>query len=260
MVLTVQKEKAGNYFSNEKTVVSVKNLTKDYGNNCGVFNVSFEIKRGEVFGFLGPNGAGKTTTIRHLLGFIKGEKENCKILGMDCWKEPKEIQKHLGYIAGETALPGSMTGQKLINFVAKLRGVTTKRANELCEYFDVNARVKIYHMSKGMKQKIALVLAFMHDPEILLLDEPTSGLDPLMQEKFCDLILKEKERGKTIMLSSHIFNEVEKTCDRVMIIKHGRIITEVNMSDIGKQKPEFVVSKFSLEKFFMDYYKKENAK
>jgi len=246
--------------SDTKNVISAQNLTKDYGNNQGIFDISFNVKKGEVFGFLGPNGAGKTTTIRHLLGFIKSNNGDCNILGMDCWRKPSEIQKHIGYIAGEIALPSGMNGQKLIEQIAKMRNVTLERANELCEYFDINPKNKIKRMSKGMKQKIALVLAFMHDPEILLLDEPTSGLDPLMQEKFCDLVLREKERGKTILLSSHIFNEVEKTCDRVMIIKEGRIITEVDMKNIDKEKPEFVVTKFSLEKYFLEFYRKGETK
>jgi len=239
-----------------KTVITVNNLTKDYGNNQGVFNISFDVKKGEVFGFLGPNGAGKTTTMRNLLGFIKSDTGHCNILNLDCWKNPSEIQKHIGYVAGEIALPDSMYGQKLIEQVAKMRGCALERANELCDYFDINPKNKIKRMSKGMKQKIALVIAFMHDPEIILLDEPTSGLDPLMQEKFCELILREKERGKTVLLSSHIFNEVEKTCDRVMIIKHGRIITEVDMKDVKTKKPEYVVTKFCLEKYFMEFYRK----
>ena len=243
-----------------KKIICIENLTKDYGNNQGIFDISLNVKKGEVFGFLGPNGAGKTTTIRHLLGFIKSNNGDCNILGMDCWKNPSEIQKHLGYVAGEIALPDNMNGQKLIEQIAKMRGCTLERANELCEYFDINPRNKIKRMSKGMKQKIALVLALMHDPEIILLDEPTSGLDPLMQEKFCDLVLHEKEKGKTILLSSHIFNEVEKTCDRVMIIKQGKIITEVNMKDVEKNNPEFVVTKFSLEKYFMEFYRKEESK
>jgi len=246
--------------NNTKNIIIVENLTKDYGKNQGVFDISFNVKQGEVFGFLGPNGAGKTTTIRHLLGFIKGNNGNCSILEMDCWKKPREIQKHIGYVAGEIALPDSMNGQKLIEQIAKMRGCTLERANKLCEYFDINANNKIKRMSKGMKQKIALVLAFMHDPEIILLDEPTSGLDPLMQEKFCDLVLDEKKRGKTILLSSHIFNEVEKTCDRVMIIKQGKIIAEVNMKDVDKKQPEFVVTKFSLEKYFLEFYKKGETK
>ena len=244
----------------KKNIISVRNLTKDYGNNQGVFDISFDVKQGEVFGFLGPNGAGKTTTIRNLLGFIKGDAGNCSILDLDCWKNPSEIQKNIGYVAGEIALPDSVNGQKLIEQIAKMRGCTLARATELCEYFDINPKNKIKRMSKGMKQKIALVLAFMHEPEIILLDEPTSGLDPLMQEKFCDLILREKKRGKTILLSSHIFSEVEKTCDRVIIIKQGKIITEVEMKDVDKKNPEFVISKFSLEKYFMEFYKKGESK
>ena len=246
--------------SKKKIIISVNGLTKDYGNNQGVFDISFEVAKGEVFGFLGPNGAGKTTTMRQLLGFIKSDHGNCEILGLECWENPDEIQKHIGYVAGEIAMPDNMTGQELIEFVGKLRNIKLKRAKELCKYFDINPNKKIKRMSKGMKQKIALVLAFMHDPEIILLDEPTSGLDPLMQEKFCDLILQEKERGKTIILSSHIFNEVEKTCDRVMIIKEGKIITEVNMKDIDKKKPEFVITKFSLEKYFLEFYRKAESK
>ena len=177
-------------------------------------------------------------------------------MNLDCWTQPQSIQKNLGYIAGEIALPSGFSGLAIIEQIAKLRGIKLDRMQELCEYFDIDPKNKIRRMSKGMKQKIALVLAFMHDPEILLLDEPTSGLDPLIQEKFCDLVLKEKKRGKTILLSSHIFDEVEKTCDRVMIIKHGKIIAEVDMTKIAKEKPEYIVTKFSLEKYFMDYYRK----
>jgi len=242
------------------SVISVENLTKDYGNNAGVFDISLNVKKGEVFGFLGPNGSGKTTTMRHLLGFIKSGGGKCSILGMDCWEKPSEIQKHVGYVAGEIALPDGMNGQNLLAQISRMREVRLDRAKELCEYFDIDPNNKIKRMSKGMKQKVALVLALMHDPEILLLDEPTSGLDPLMQDKFCDLILKEKARGKTIMLSSHMFSEVEKTCDRVMIIKQGRTIAEIDMHGIEKREPEFVVTKFSLEKYFLDYYRKEGQK
>jgi len=246
--------------SDTKTIIHVRNLTKDYGDNKGIFDISLDVRQGEVFGFLGPNGAGKTTMVRHLLGFIQSDNGTCDILGLDCWAKPAEIQKRIGYIAGEIALPDGMNGRKLIEQIAAMRECPLKRANELCEYFDIDPNSKIKRMSKGMKQKIALVIAFMHDPEIILLDEPTSGLDPLMQEKFCDLILEEKKRGKTILLSSHIFNEVEKTCDRVMIIKQGQIITEVDMTDIDKKQPEFVVTKFSLEKYFMEFYRKGEAK
>jgi ABC-2 type transport system ATP-binding protein len=223
-------------------LIRVANLTKDYGEGRGNFDVTFEVAKGEVFGFLGPNGAGKTTTIRHLLGFSHAQSGTCEILGLDCWQKPAEIQKHLGYIAGEIAFPQGMTGSQFIKQIAQMRQPFAptvnilERANELCIYFQLRPTGELKRMSKGMKQKIALVIAFMHDPEIIILDEPTSGLDPLMQAKFCDLIAKEKARGKTILMSSHSFEEVEKTCDRVAIIKQGKIIAQVEMKEKKKKK------------------------
>ena len=218
------------------TVIKIDNLTKDYGLNRGCFDVSLEVTRGEVFGFLGPNGAGKTTAIRHLLGFSKAQSGGCEILGMDCWKKPSKIQEHIGYLAGEIAFPENMTGWQFIKQIADMRNVDIKRAEELCKYFDLKPGGELKRMSKGMKQKTALVIAFMHDPEIVILDEPTSGLDPLMQAKFCELVRVEKAKGKTIFMSSHMFDEVEKTCDRVVIIKQGKIIAEVTMKDIEHRK------------------------
>jgi len=218
-------------------VIKVTNLTKDYGQNRGVFGVSFEVKQGEVFGFLGPNGAGKTTVIRHLLGFIKPQSGSTQILGMDCRREPQKIQKHLGYIAGEIAFPENMTGWQFIKQIAGMRGMKDlKPAEELCGYFRLQPGGVLKRMSKGMKQKTALVIAFMHDADIIILDEPTSGLDPLMQARFCDLIKAEKAKGKTVFMSSHMFEEVEKTCDRVAIIKQGKIIAQVEMKEIEHKK------------------------
>lgn len=219
-----------------ESVIKVKNLTKDYGENRGNFDVSFEVKKGEVFGFLGPNGAGKTTTIRHLLGFSRPQSGGTEILGLDCWKEPSKVQEHIGYLAGEIAYPENMTGWQFIKQIASMRNLKLEKAQELCDYFQLTPHGELKRMSKGMKQKIALVIAFMHDPEIVILDEPTSGLDPLMQAKFCELVAKEKESGKTILMSSHMFEEVEKTCDRVAIIKQGRIIAEITMKEIEHKK------------------------
>lgn len=205
-------------------MIGVNNLTRDYGSGKGVFQVSFSIAQGEVFGFLGPNGAGKTTTIRHLMGFLRPEGGSCSINGLDCWKNAPEIQKSLGYIPGEIAFFPEMTGLEYLNFLRSYRGLSdTTRMKELMERFEVDARGKIRKMSKGMKQKIAIVAAFMHDPQVLILDEPTSGLDPLMQNRFTQLIQEERERGKTIFMSSHIFEEVEKTCHRICMIKDGKI-------------------------------------
>lgn len=233
------------------SIIKVEKLTKDYGDNKGVFDVSLTVEKGEVYGFLGPNGSGKTTLIRHLLGFSKPLSGVSTILDMDCWNKPAEIQKHVGYIPGEIAFPDNMTGMQFIESIAELRGLKDlTKAKELIALFELDTRGDLKRMSKGMKQKIALVIAFMHSPEILILDEPTSGLDPLMQEKFVQLVKKEKASGNTIFMSSHMFEEVEKTCDRVAIIKQGRIIALVEMKDIEHNNDKiFEVKLKSLEQF-----------
>ena len=207
------------------SVIQLDRLTRDYGGGKGIFDLSFEVDRGEVFGFLGPNGAGKTTTIRHLMGFLKAVSGTCAIDGMDPWAQRDRIQARLGYIPGEISFFSDMTGAEFLRFAASYRGLaSTERQRALLERFELDPRGKIKKMSKGMKQKLGIVTAFMHDPDILILDEPTSGLDPLMQSRFIDLIAEEKRRGKTILMSSHIFEEVERTCDRVGIIRQGRLV------------------------------------
>lgn len=205
-------------------VIQIKNLTRDYGRGRGVFGLDFAVQQGEAFGFLGPNGAGKTTTIRHLMGFLRAKEGCCAIGGLDCWKQRAEIQKTLGYIPGEMAFPEDMTGSGFLLFYARYRGMKGEgRKKELLERFEMDARGKMKKMSKGMKQKVGIVAAFMHDPAVLVLDEPTSGLDPLMQNRFIELVLEEKQRGKTILMSSHMFEEVERTCHRVGIIRGGHM-------------------------------------
>lgn len=207
------------------SMCEITSLSRDYGKGRGVFDLSFKIEVGEVFGFLGPNGAGKTTTIRHLMGFLKPQVGLCKISGLDCWKEREVVQRDLGYIPGEMAFFDDMTGLEFLSFIQKYRRMKDSgRKQEMLELFELDPKGKIKKMSKGMKQKVGIVAAFMHDPQVLILDEPTSGLDPLMQNKFIELILAEKKRGKTILLSSHMFEEVERTCDRVAIIKDGRLV------------------------------------
>jgi ABC-2 type transport system ATP-binding protein len=215
-------------------MIEVNNLTKVYPSGKGVFNVSFKVEKGEVFGFLGPNGAGKTTTIRQLLGFTNATEGNCTINGLDTRENAHLIQRDLGYLPGEIAFFDKMNGHDFLNFISELRGKNSDiRKEELIRYFDLDLNHKIRKMSKGMKQKLGLIAAFMHDPDILILDEPTSGLDPIMQKKFTDLIKAEKERGKTILMSSHIFDEVEKVCSKAAIIKEGRIVV---IEDIQKLK------------------------
>lgn len=234
-------------------MIKVEELTKTYGNGKGIFDVSFEVKEGEVFGFLGPNGAGKTTTIRHLLGFTNAEKGNCCINGLDTRTQAHIIKKDLGYLPGEIAFFDDMTGTQFLNFLQDLSGHKDKQLrNELIAYFELEAHRKIRKMSKGMKQKVALIAAFMDDPKVIILDEPTSGLDPLMQKRFIDFVISQKEKGKTILMSSHMFEEVERTCERVAIIKEGRIVATENINDLKlkmqKQYHVTVKNKTSLNK------------
>ena len=186
--------------------------------------MDFTVGEGEVMGYLGPNGAGKTTTIRALLGFMRPNAGTCTIDGMDCVQHAPTIQKNLGYIPGEITFLDSMNGDEFLRFMNDMRGTKDRtRQNRLIEMLELDPKGRIKKFSKGMKQKLGIVAAFMHNPDILILDEPTSGLDPLMQNRFVSMILEEKKRGKTILMSSHSFEEIERTCDNVQIIREGRI-------------------------------------
>lgn len=210
-------------------MIDVRGMTLTYPSGKGVFDLDFKVEQGEVMGYLGPNGSGKTTTIRALLGFMAPNDGTCAIGGMDCVRKAPQIQKKLGYIPGEISFFDGMTGVEFLTFMQNMRGTKDmSRQKELIDMFEFSPKGKIKKFSKGTKQKLGIVAAFMHDPEVAILDEPTSGLDPLMQLRFVDLILEEKKRGKTILMSSHMFEEVEKTCNNVLIIKDGRII---NRSD-----------------------------
>ena len=211
------------------SVINVKNVTKDYGHGRGIFDVSFEVQKGEVFGFLGPNGAGKTTTIRHLMGFIKAQEGTLSISGKDCWKSSSIIKRDVGYLPGELSFPNNMTGDQFISFMASERAIMDmSRTEYLKQMFELDGTESIKAMSLGNKRKLAVVTAFMHDPKILILDEPTSGLDPVMQDRFIQFVLEEKQAGKTILLSSHIFSEVDATCDRIAIIKDGEVVSTID--------------------------------
>lgn len=227
------------------SVIEISHITKDYGNHHGVFDVSFAIEKGEAVGFLGPNGAGKTTTIRQLMGFIKPDSGSVQILGKDCFEHCASIQETLGYLPGEIAFMEDMNGMEFITFIAEMKHLKNlDRAKQLMEYLELDPRGKIKRMSKGMKQKIGIILAFMQDPDILILDEPTSGLDPLMQNKFVQLIKEAKKQGKTILMSSHMFEEVENTCDRVVIIKDGSIMAIEEMEDLRNRRQNIYELRF----------------
>lgn len=220
-----------------KNVIELSHITKDYGNGRGVFDVSFSVKEGEIFGYLGPNGAGKTTTIRQLLSFLHPGEGNCKVLGMDCFTQAETIQREMGYLAGELAFMEDMTGRKFLEFMAQMKKMKDLSwMEELMERFELNPQGKIKKMSKGMKQKIGIVNAFMNKPKVVILDEPTSGLDPLMQNRFIELVLEEKKKGTTILMSSHIFEEVEKTCDRTAIIRAGKIVAIEDMQSLAQKR------------------------
>lgn len=228
------------------SAIEINHITKDYGGGRGVFDVSFSVEEGEALGFLGPNGAGKTTTIRQLMGFIRPDSGSLSILGMDCFSQADQIQGKVGYLPGEIAFMEGMTGMEFIRFAAGMKGMKgLGRAGELMERFELEPSGRIKKMSKGMKQKIGIVCAFMQDSGILILDEPTSGLDPLMQNVFVELLQEERGRGKTILMSSHIFEEVERTCGRAAIIRGGRLAAVEEMEHLRFGRKRLAVLTFS---------------
>lgn len=236
--------------------IEVKNLTKDYGDDRGIFNVSFSVDKGEMFGFIGTNGAGKTTTIRHLLGFSKPDSGTCSIDGLDSWKSSPEIMKHIGYVPGEIAFPDLKSGTEVIKSQAEL--LNLKRldyANELIKKLQLDVRGNPRTMSKGMKQKLAIVLALMHNPEIIILDEPTTGLDPLMRDTFMEIIKEQHKKGKTIIISSHMFEELEPFCDKVAFIMNGRILDIADMHEIRNSKWKYYKIEFLKEQEYEKFLK-----
>lgn len=214
-------------------MLKVEGLTKRFSNGRGIEDVSFTVARGEVFGFLGPNGAGKSTTIRHIMGFMKPDRGSVTINGLDAWSSQGTVQKHTGYLPGEINFIDGMTGKGFLDFMASMQSVKdTGKRDALIDRLQFDAATPIRKMSKGMKQKVGIVAAFMHSPDVIILDEPTSGLDPLMQKIFIELVLEEKAAGTTFLMSSHSFQEIERTCDRAAIIKDGKIIAINNIHEL----------------------------
>jgi ABC-2 type transport system ATP-binding protein len=205
--------------------IIIENLVKSYGRVQAVRGISMRIERGEIFGFLGPNGAGKTTTIRCMLDVIRPSSGAIRVLGLDAQRDAYAVHRHIGYLPGDLRLPGRMTGKQVIDYFASLQGREPVLLSRLVERFDVEMKRQLKGYSKGMRQKIGVVLAFMCDPDVLILDEPTSGLDPLLQRVFNEFLLEEQARGKTIFMSSHIMSDVEKVCQRVAVIRTGELVT-----------------------------------
>ncbi len=207
------------------SIIRTERLTKAYGEHRGIIDVDLEVAEGEVFGFLGPNGAGKTTTIRTLLDLIRPTSGRAFVFDVETTVDPVSIHRRIGYIPGEFSLYDRLTGGQTLAYFANLRGGVDRAYQQaLIDRFEIDPTRKFKELSKGNKQKIGLVIALQHRPELLILDEPTSGLDPLVQQSFYALVREAQADGRTVFLSSHILSEVERTCDRVAIIRDGRIV------------------------------------
>jgi beta-exotoxin I transport system ATP-binding protein len=214
-------------------VIRVEHLTKSYGKQRGVIDLTFAVVPGEVFGYLGPNGAGKTTTIRTLLDFIRPTSGGATVFGLDSRHDSIEIHRRTGYLPGEMAMYDRMTGAEYVRHLAALRGdVEWSLIRDLAERLDCDLSVKIRSLSHGNKRKVALIQAFMHGPELLVLDEPTQGLDPLVQHEFYAMVEEVRQDGRTVFLSSHVMPEVERLCDRVAIIREGRLVAVEDVGDL----------------------------
>jgi ABC-2 type transport system ATP-binding protein len=206
-------------------IIQAEKLTKSYGKFRGIVDVDLEVRQGEIFGFLGPNGAGKTTTIRILLDLIRPTSGRARVFGIDAAADPVAIHRRLGYLPGEWNLYDRLSGAETITYFANLRGgVDRAYVDQLVQRLDLDPSRRFREYSKGNKQKVGLITALQHRPELLILDEPTSGLDPLVQQTFNELLFEARKEGRTVFLSSHIISEVERTCDRVAIIRDGRIV------------------------------------
>ena len=228
----------------QEPVIVIEKLEKSYGKIRAVRGISMSVERGEIFGFLGPNGAGKTTTIRCMLDVIRPSAGTIRIQGLDAQRDKLALHQYIGYLPGDVRLPGQMTGKQVINYFSRLQGREPVLLNDLIARFDVEVKRPMKGYSKGMRQKIGIVLSFMCDPDILILDEPTSGLDPLLQKTFHEFLLEEQARGKTVFMSSHIMSDVEKVCHRVAVIRQGEIVTVEEVEALREKAGQRVIVEF----------------
>jgi ABC-2 type transport system ATP-binding protein len=215
------------------TIIQTNQLSKSYGRSRGIIDVTFAIEEGEVFGFLGPNGAGKTTTMRTLMGLLRATSGRATIGGLDCWTASTAVKKLVGYLPGEFTFDAGLRGAQIIEYLGHLRGgVDQAYLRSLVERLGLDPSKRFREYSHGNKQKVGLVQAFMHQPRVLILDEPTSGLDPLNQQEFYTMVAEVRASGRSVFLSSHILPEVEHTCDRVAIIREGRLVKIDHVSSL----------------------------
>ncbi len=227
------------------SVIEIDQLTKTYGAVQAVRGISLRVEQGEIFGFLGPNGAGKTTTIRCMLDVIRPTSGAVRVLGLDAQHDRQALHQRIGYLPGDVRLPGEMTGKQVLNYFSQLQGLQPVLRDELVARFDVELKRPLKGYSKGMRQKIGIVLAFMCDPDLLILDEPTSGLDPLLQKTFNEFLLEEQARGKTVFMSSHIMSDVEKVCQRVAVIRRGELVTVERVEALREKAGQRITVEFA---------------
>jgi ABC-2 type transport system ATP-binding protein len=226
--------------------IEFEGLTKDYGNGRGLFDLDLHIRQGEIVGFLGPNGAGKTTTIRLLLAMIRPTRGTARILGRDVADGSTSLKRDIGYLPGELPEFGRLRCSEIVGYYEGLRRIDARaRVAALCERFEIDLSRAFKELSRGNKQKLGLLLAFMHEPSVLVLDEPTAGLDPIMQQEFQRLIEDVRETGGTVFLSSHVLSEVEETCDRAAIVRDGRLIDILELDKLEELRVRRVVITFA---------------
>ena len=226
--------------------INTQGLTKDYGRGHGLFDLDLEVGEGEIFGYLGPNGAGKSTTLRLLMSFIHPTRGSASILGLDVMRDSVEVKRLVGYMPGELPQFGGLRGHEVAGHFGALRGgVDQARVKEICERFDLDLGLKYRQYSTGNKRKLGILLAFMHQPRVLVLDEPTSGLDPLNQQELFKLVLEARAGGATVLLSSHVLSDVEHVCQRLAIIRHGKLVKVGSLEDLHEMRIRRVEVEFA---------------
>lgn len=228
-----------------RDVIEVESLCRAYGERVGIDSIDFRLAEGEVFGFLGPNGAGKTTTIRILLGFLQPSAGRAQVLGRDAWRESHLIKADVGYLPSDLRLYTWMTVESALSVAGRIRGLDLRKAGaEIAERFELERDVPVRSMSRGMRQKLGIVLTLAHDPQLLILDEPTSGLDPLMQEELARCLRERADAGRSVFFSSHTLSEVESTCDRVVILRRGHVVADEPLTQMRERARRRVELRF----------------